>query len=847
MNKETVLPSLDELTAMRCSIEERTAHIPRQDKLQLRELINCLQTLRVDNLTEARLRHFQRLGLISPGQDIRGYYRYSRDDVRDVILICKLHHELDLSYAQIGGLLLSESKQKLIEAVQAASREAISTSPPNQIERAHLYWRSHLMMIVLAWFFNGNIPHFARILICQERRVNNGKQPRWLNAEQCGFQDVEDYLDEARRGTIGLITTEDREVLHKHQSWEDWKEYHNCGFDWYLLKTGAPDLSKEFHVVISVPPGMVENGYVRHIHNEETQQTTSAIIDLLEGCFEIPPTNSSENNQSKHVGTRLAILVNLIPNLSPNWQYCAILRPSASAHDQLELAFCSEGFPSGLKPDVLVPFGQLLCGWSYLNNQHVFVQKSIGAEDPRIFYQKDEKTLSAAAIPTTVNNEPNGVLYIGTQNLAENQTFLKESDVQFLRILGTVLGELIDLQHVKDRTSLAARRIIDEPRFKVLSWSEFQESTLQIIRSLDKESVTEPHTSLHTVIVRINNYHEIELDNKEVAVWIAEQIRRLAHQYYLSRSLGEAKLYDYEINKFALQISAIPMRDSDEQALRRDLHARLNSMMLYLLPGKTPVEVSCDIWSIPFRHSDLLRKIDELGVENVAKRLVIKAAEQGFRYLSFIPLAHNHEKNGAWEKALELYERAHSIDPDNPYIWRHIAKACTQVHNYETAIRWWWRIIDDYKHPSYYRRLAYNLACIGDYAQAIEKCEKATELDEENSGAYSEWGNVLEQARDYGSAIDKFLRAAHLDKHNRAKYLLRVAKLRFMLGEYRSALSTCSQASTYESDNPDIAYLVMQISQAIRKPQKQVFRQEDEVISRPGNGTQVNQLNTTEP
>jgi tetratricopeptide (TPR) repeat protein len=176
-----------------------------------------------------------------------------------------------------------------------------------------------------------------------------------------------------------------------------------------------------------------------------------------------------------------------------------------------------------------------------------------------------------------------------------------------------------------------------------------------------------------------------------------------------------------------------------------------------------------------------------------------------------------------------LYEQAYAIDPENIYIWRHIAKSRTQVYDYDGAVRWWWRVINTHKHPSHYRRLAYSLACLGDFDQAAEICEEAIKLDDKDAKCYAEWGNILYQLERYDEAIEKLQKAGLFDPDNRATYLLRIAEVLFTLGQYRDALRTCSRALTYEPNNLEVPFWMMKICQAMR-PSRMTIGQVAEMV-----------------
>ena len=155
---------------------------------------------------------------------------------------------------------------------------------------------------------------------------------------------------------------------------------------------------------------------------------------------------------------------------------------------------------------------------------------------------------------------------------------------------------------------------------------------------------------------------------------------------------------------------------------------------------------------------------------------------------------------GAYEKALELYERAYAADPTtctSGGISPRRVPFCTIING---AIRWWWKVINSEKHPSYYRRLAYNLACSGDLDQAAEHCKKAVALNDRDAGTYADWGNVLyhlglrhevggefERPEPYTSRPARSICEHYVSTpggRNTITWLLRLAEVRFALKQY---------------------------------------------------------------
>ena len=821
--------STTDLRRLRAEIENLTRQLPGIVRFRISQLSEHVNTLGGYSISENQIRYLQQSQLLEPKKDERGYFVYSRDDLRDLLLICRLNQVYDIPYARVGGYLLGEARDKLREWRESNSAGG-SIPSPDQPRRALLFWRSHLGMVLLAWLFGGTVPSYARILIRRQSIPSwpvNRSEPS-VEVHKWEFLKADNILSHPRQEDLTLITTEDHEVLHKAIEWDDWRRCHNLSFNWYYGEVGSPQTSTIYYLVIALPKGSIVLDDRRSWSSEEA----ALFCNLLAALFLEASSTSPEDKDLGQISTRLDTIVNLIPNLSPKWQYSAVLTPSPRNPQQLAIAAISSTFRSKARRNVLIIQDQPLSGWAFRQNQCMVVQRTIGLEDPRISYQMDEGATAAAAIPTSINGRRNGVLYIGTQQPVDGDAF-SEAEIQFLRLLGRIVGELIEIERMRLDIGQDAVRIIAEPSLKKLGWKQLADDVGQIADAFARDrNLERAADSLHFLVVRIGNYADLERHSEQVAEWSANQARLMAFRYYLDHQMGVPTLYDRAPDRFVLLLRRTSMDDESERTFRRKVHEYLNSTSLAFDQGTQPVTIQCDLWSLPFRYAELGARLGEgeSRVRAVVDRL-LQTVQRSFDVLSLFHKAHDFEKIGAHEKALEFYERARVVDPENVYIWRHIAKTRTNLGDYGGAVREWLQVIIADKHPSHYRRLAFNLACLGELDQAAMYCDKAAELDDKAPQCYAEWGSVLYQLgqRDedagryeeaqarYKDAAGKLSRAALLDQNerNRVAWLLRIAEVRLALKEYRDALSACNQALTYEPNNPMIPFWIMKIRRAM--------------------------------
>ena len=202
------LPS--EYDRLRIDVEALTEHISPREEFQLGQVMELLNELGEHRITVNQVRYLQSLGLLRVSRAERGYYKYNRNHLRELLVIGRLHLDFRMPYSQIAGAMRDAGQAHQLQASSAAKPYGTLT---NQVQRAVLFWRSHLFIILLAWLFDGSIPRFLHAQIRKRPLAGQSKAQTETRVEirRCEFRDVADNLSETHAEDLALITTEDGE------------------------------------------------------------------------------------------------------------------------------------------------------------------------------------------------------------------------------------------------------------------------------------------------------------------------------------------------------------------------------------------------------------------------------------------------------------------------------------------------------------------------------------------------------------------------------------------------------------------------------------------------------------
>ena len=807
-DKKPQIPTYEELKALQADIEDRTAHVLNGKRMQLSELLREVNAV-YPAFNATNLRYLQDVQFIPRRKADNNYHYYMAQDLRDVLLVLALQDENSAwripSYSHVFGLLIQTLRSQIQDAQQAAKSIEVPIGQ-TQRDRGLYIWRSRLVRYFLLYLFEGKLSPATYVFLYKPRHSILEREETntpWLRVKPCQFGDVDYRLKDSN---LTLITSDNGDVFHSSVSTNIPQQYEQ-GATWYQIEGGGRADPSDYEIILAVPDGR------RQCRQPEQAQVITLLLRLIDGCF----LDASDIGYNNHQAlTALDVVTELIPRMSPAWQYCACLAPTARPPDHLVIRSASKQFPADSRQTVQIGIGRLLSGRAYQEEYPVIVQRAMDDNDPRI---AEERAIGAAAVPTLYNGRANGALYVGTRHAPPAAPLFSKEDVALLRILGLIAGQLLGQDEALDQSGQLSLAIIDDPTPTDQPWSALRARLTELIAGIKMSGAAAlSKDSIHLVAIQLKTYDALKAVDADIAAWAVAQLHTSAVRYFIRTDTSPPEIYTHAPREFLLLLPRVESNDEADRQMRKNLRAHLNSLSL-TLPGKGQlVAVECDLWSLPFRYTELLR-FDGDAQKQVNN--MIAAAEEAFVFLPFVYLAHQHERAGAWAKAYEQYRLAYRLAPNNQYLLRHMAKAQTQLQHYQEAVNRWNQMLAEQKHPSHYRRLAHNLVALGTeegMLQAIDAVRKALDMDERDAKSHATAGSIYAIAGQPDEAIAELELAAAYDPDNAARYLLHIADIQYAQGRYAEALDTCIMAQTYDPDDRDIPAMMMRAACAMNRP-----------------------------
>jgi tetratricopeptide (TPR) repeat protein len=230
--------------------------------------------------------------------------------------------------------------------------------------------------------------------------------------------------------------------------------------------------------------------------------------------------------------------------------------------------------------------------------------------------------------------------------------------------------------------------------------------------------------------------------------------------------------------------------------------------------------IDTNVWSMPFRHKNLLIRIDD---KNLGKRInfvvdeLISEIEDALVIIPNIEKAHQNENDRAYSAALEQYIEASFLAPNNRYIQRHIAKAYAAIGDLKNSAKYWEKILAQEEYSSHYLRYAHILARMGNSKKANEYFQKAHSLDKQNSKILVEWGDFLLVEGKTEDAIKQYETALKLEMSDKNQIWLRLAEVSFESGDLDRALSFIKLVLDRLPDHQDARRLMLKVLKKIKR------------------------------
>ena len=122
---------------------------------------------------------------------------------------------------------------------------------------------------------------------------------------------------------------------------------------------------------------------------------------------------------------------------------------------------------------------------------------------------------------------------------------------------------------------------------------------------------------------------------------------------------------------------------------------------------------------------------------------------------------------GKYDEAIQAYDRAIEIDPEDAETWGNKGDALYNQGKYDEAILALDRVIElDPEYSMAWNNKGYAFVLQGKYEEAIQALDKAIELDPNNANAWDSKGEALRRQGKYEEAIQALNKAIELDPNN---------------------------------------------------------------------------------
>lgn len=155
---------------------------------------------------------------------------------------------------------------------------------------------------------------------------------------------------------------------------------------------------------------------------------------------------------------------------------------------------------------------------------------------------------------------------------------------------------------------------------------------------------------------------------------------------------------------------------------------------------------------------------DSLALEALDVSLELDASQIG----AYITLGFIYDERGDWDKAIEVYDQALTISPDDALLLNNYAYLLAQKGTrLEDAMSMVQKALEKSPdNPSYLDTYGWIYFVMGDYSKAMEYIQRALELNPENPDILDHIGDIYEKMGDYAKARDAWIKALEFDPEN---------------------------------------------------------------------------------
>lgn len=811
---------------LRAEIDGYLTHIdwaPKKKRTEALDAANALSSKSAEwakglAITRDQLRYWVEQDLIKPMR-LEGTGRatnlYGREHIRDMVFIYVLYTKHNLSYTRIANLLHEIGQGHNPETLDYLPHEV---RQPDQSRRGLLTLRTRLVGVLLSELFGTTA--FADIVVhIRALRKRDVERPlggdvalahTWLDTKESV-----DLIADIRDDDIWGWVTRDAEVLFSGLSPADSRR---LGYvKWVTIKIGSAFASSGFHISAGFKEGNAAE--VQPIDRPVSRQVILRICQALFRQLDLPPSSEMSARSKRDFSTPIQTLAELVPSISDNWEYCAVLVPNEREPRQLRLLATSSDFPPSVQDNILVSDGQMVSGWVYKWNSRMVIPLSFGDNDFRLAHQFAENATAALGIPTRVRGETNGVLYVGTRAESNGDVF-SDPEIRVLTIVADLIGETIDRRKARIAAEKIASDTIREPALQVFEWEKLNERIIEVLTKLERDGrPAHRNDNLQFMAVQIRTPSTVQSAYPGVRQWMLDHVLSTTHQFFVAEGrskpeffLGKADMPD----EFVCLFPRVSITDEEDRRLRDRLRALLNSVRV-VSPVDDSVAIPVHVWSLPFRLQKLHTRLQEpdqgARIESVCIDLMGRITTS-FRILEHVEAAHEEEKRRNYGGALEHFTKAYHIAPDSAYILRHIAKYTVALGRYESSLEWWERLLSTDVHAKNFRRYASALANTGKFEQAKENYLVALRLNETDVETLVEIGDFYFANDMISDALGIYEEAVVLPTADSDALWLRIAETHLRRGDMSRAREYAEMVLRKDPDHLDAKRLLVQMARA---------------------------------
>lgn len=747
------------------------------------------------DLTDDQLRYWVDQGLVRPevvkngGRDT---HLYGRDQVCTILLIYTLRVIHELSYAQIANLLrdVSDSPPRLGHPPTLTTGEA---APSQQSMRGLTLLRTRMLATFLNTIFDGSIPINIVIHLRRQRvaiALPQTTDPVRLESTWVKFVEADRQVGDFRSDDILAWVTDEREVLFVGLHAQNLVALAQRGYQhWLVLTIHDRAAACSYQLVI----GLVDQlpVFIDWPQNAHERATLTLLLHTLFAQLVIPsPAQRSLGDGGHPVATPLQTLTELVPQLFPQWDYCAILTPTLKNPAQLQILSTSAGFPSTVRSHSAAWAGQMLLRWVYQRDLPMIISHTCGVDDPRLAFHSPEHPSAAAAFPTHEQGQLNGVLYVGAQRQSTNEGFTPP-ELCLLTMLADLIGETIGRSQARAEAEQSAARAIRRPVIAPRSWEEIKGMVNQALDQLAAHpEAPSDRQALQFVALQIKLPEGVRRAYPQLPAWVREHIVSAVEHFFARRSYPTPEIFIRKSEMPSELVCFFPNVEVAEGAARgqRDeLRKLLGSIKLSVAaPEDTPIAVH--VWILPFRLRLLYQKLRSPGKQRqTVLNELMSRLEAGMDTLSYVEAGHEYERQGNFPAALEQYLIARRIAHNKYYILRRIANCHAAKGDYASSIRYWEELVAMEPHAKHYRDYAATLARAGHFSEAERYFAQAHQMNPHDVNTLIEWGDLLLAQAKALPALAHYEKAITLEEGNLSRLWLRIAEAHWSSNELEGA------------------------------------------------------------